>query len=137
ADLRAGDAGGEGREHLGPLGGVVVGRLRRGEGDLVAVVRDAAGEGLPLVVGEREQQPEDVPLAHRDEGGEPGQEVGQPAGLELVAAPLHGGHSADPRTFRADTRTLLTGGEQSPSTPGTTVAPGAFTGVVFTPTDGW
>src|SRR4051812_20116606 len=70
ADLRAGDAGGERREHLGPLGGVVVRRLPRGEGGLGAVVRDGPGGGLPPPGGGGEQQPEAVTPAHR--GPRPG-----------------------------------------------------------------
>ena len=55
---------------------------------------DVAPEGRPvLLVGQGEQHPEPVLLAHRQQGGEPGQEVGHPARLEHVSAQLHGLHA--------------------------------------------
>src|SRR6476661_7519526 len=89
-DLHRGDALREGLEGGGPLGGGVVGHLHLLEGGDVAFVGHRPGEGLVLVVGQGEQQPEPELLAHRHDRREPGEEVGQPSGLDAVAAQLHG-----------------------------------------------
>ena len=86
---------------VGPLQRLaVLGFRQRVHGpELLAAVGDPLQLGLdlpPLLVGQREQQPEPVLLADRDQRGEPGEEVGHPARFDVVAAQLHGGHGAHP-----------------------------------------